>query len=359
MYHQTQRLVALVAQQLQKVSIATKALCVVIVVFYLLSFVPGGEENLAVTPSYVVPPKMKLWTLVTATFYENRIVFVLLDLVALIGLSGVLQPLWSFKEYLVFTGIVATVSVLSGTILCLFLYFITQDIATIFSNFHGLVGVVCGYTVAVKQFYPDSTLSPPPAPPTLRVKHVPLLVILTYLVLSLCKVVSPTLFWLSVSGTLTAWTYLRFFQPRAQGGRGDMTEEFAFATLLPEIIQPPVAAFSRALYNILVAVKLCPKVAPTYNMGLPSSAKITLPGMNPVDAQRRQQRALRALDERLNKAEQAPTWPSLDDNGSQDEAGSFEPTSPQTLEVKVEMPEPAQKDQSLPATAKPTTNVSS
>ena len=39
-----------------------------------------------------------------------------------------------------------------------------------FSNFHGLVGLVCGYIVAVKQFYPDSTLSPPPVPPTLRVK---------------------------------------------------------------------------------------------------------------------------------------------------------------------------------------------
>ncbi|KAL5484584.1 hypothetical protein EMCRGX_G021110 [Ephydatia muelleri] len=350
--HQTQRLVALVAQQMQK----------------LCSWCGGklGHDTFIVRRANliqtlynvhisIVPPKVKIWTLVTATFYENRIIFVLLDLIALVGLSGVLHPLWSLKEYLVFTGVVATVSVLSGTVLCLFLYFVTQNMTIIFSNFHGLVGLVCGYIVAVKQFYPDSTLSPPPVPPTLRVKHVPLLVVLTYLLLSLCKVVSPTVCWLSLSGTLTAWTYLRFFQPREQGGRGDMTEEFAFATLLPEIVQPPVAAFSHALYNVLVATKLCPKAAQMYSMDEPSSIKITLPGMNPADAQRRQQRALKALDERLSKTEQAPpTWPSLEDN-SQDEAGSSEPSSPHTtFEVKLETPGSVLKDQGVPASAKPT-----
>ena len=85
--------------------------------------------------------------------------------------------------------------------------------------------------------YSWSHLVPPLPPPSLLPQHVPLLVVLTYLLLSLCKVVSPTVCWLSLSGTLTAWTYLRFFQPREQGGRGDMTEEFAFATLLPEIVQ--------------------------------------------------------------------------------------------------------------------------
>ena len=66
------------------------------------------------------------------------------------------------------------------------------------------------------------------------------------------------------------------------------------------------------------------------------------------------QRALRALDERLSKVEPQATWPSLEDNNSQDETGLSEPSSPQMAEVEVEMPELAPKNQGLPASAKPT-----
>lgn len=39
-----------------------------------------------------------------------------------------------------------------------------------FVSYHGMIGLVCGYIVAVKQYHPDSVPFPPPTPPTLRVK---------------------------------------------------------------------------------------------------------------------------------------------------------------------------------------------
>ena len=39
-----------------------------------------------------------------------------------------------------------------------------------FVSYHGMIGLVCGYVVAVKQYHPDSVPFPPPTPPTLRVK---------------------------------------------------------------------------------------------------------------------------------------------------------------------------------------------
>ena len=164
------------------------------------------------------------------------------------------------------------------------------------SPFHGLSALLCGYIVAVKQLHPDSVPLPPPAPPTLRVKvikrvdfisetpgclqhvvekscssdqflafptlslpspfpplpsplslhspspplspqHLPGFLVLLSLVLAIVGVVSYPLLWLVLSGSAVSWTYLRFYQKKEQGSRGDMSEGFAFATFFPECIQ--------------------------------------------------------------------------------------------------------------------------
>ena len=126
--------------------------------------------------------------------------------------------------------------------------------------FHGLVALACGYVVAVKQFHPDSVAFLPPAPPTLRVKvrlnthththtnrshvlccvfpqHLPLAIITIASILAAVGVVSLAFVWLAFSGTAVSWVYLRFYQKKEQGGRGDMSESFAFPTFFPESIQ--------------------------------------------------------------------------------------------------------------------------
>ena len=45
-----------------------------------------------------------------------------------------------------------------------------------------------------------------------------------------------------------------------------------------------------------------------------SSVTISLPGMDKADAERRKQKALKALDERLSRVEPQANWPSLDND---------------------------------------------
>lgn len=67
-------------------------------------------------------------------------------------------------------------------------------------------------------------------------QHLPVVVIFIALLLAVFKLVFYAHSLLALSGTLTAWIYLRFYQ-RRDGGRGDMTESFAFATFFPELMQ--------------------------------------------------------------------------------------------------------------------------
>ena len=202
-----------------------------------------------------------------------------------------------------------------------------------FVPYHGMVALACGYVVAVKQFHPDSVAFPPPAPPTLRVKvekylsetdhipslslshthtlthtltcihlhncthththththtqHLSLVIITIMFIFAILQLVTYAFCWLAISGTVTAWIYLRFYQKRDQGLRGDMSEGFAFATFFPEMIQPPLATLGGFVYHTLVSIKVCPKTVRTYDVGAPSTIKLTLPGTDPVDAQRR------------------------------------------------------------------------
>ena len=118
-------------------------------------------------------------------------------------------------------------------------------------------------------------------------QHLSSLIIITSLILAICQLVPYSFFWLALSGTATAWTYLRFYQKRDQGLRGDMSEGFAFATFFPELLHPVLSTLGGFVYHLLVSVKVCPKTVRTYDVGAPSTIKLTLPGTDPADAQRR------------------------------------------------------------------------
>ena len=44
---------------------------------------------------------------------------------------------------------------------------------------------------------------------------------------------------------------------------------------------------STIMFNLLVRLKVCHKPVRTYDVGAPSAITISLPGMDPVDAERR------------------------------------------------------------------------
>ena len=75
---------------------------------------------------------------------------------------------------------------------------------------------------------------------------------------------------LAWAGFLAGWTHLRFYKRQPDLGatgtgdgssgatlRGDASETFAFAAFWPDVVQPPIAAASDAIFNAFVALRLC------------------------------------------------------------------------------------------------------
>ena len=48
-----------------------------------------------------------------------------------------------------------------------------------------------------------------------------------------------------------------------------------------------MAAFADVIFGILVRLKICSKVVKTYDVSGPSTIRISLPGTDPMDAERR------------------------------------------------------------------------
>ena len=51
--------------------------------------------------------------------------------------------------------------------------------------------------------------------------------------------------------------------------------------------RPPISALGDSVFRVLVVLKICSKIVRTYDVGAPSTIKISLPGTDPVDAERR------------------------------------------------------------------------
>ncbi|BFZ10529.1 hypothetical protein BsWGS_13568 [Bradybaena similaris] len=122
-----------------------------------------------------------------------------------------------------------------------------------------------------------------------------------------------------VSGLVISWVYLRFYQKQSDGNRGDMADNFSFASFFPSQLQPPIAVFANTVFSGLVRFKLCKKPQRRYDVSSSTTITVTLPGTEPRDAERRKQLAIKALNERLSKVDSAPNWPALDDDDEDNE----------------------------------------
>ncbi|XP_014163065.2 transmembrane protein 115 [Geospiza fortis] len=149
--------------------------------------------------------------------------------------------------------------------------------------------------------------------PQVRMKAVPMLLLLLLALLRLAALVESNVLASYGFGLLSSWVYLRFYQ-RHSRGRGDMSDHFAFATFFPEILQPVVGLVANLVHSVLVKVRVCRKTVKRYDVGAPSSITISLPGTDPQDAERRRQLALKALNERLKRVEDQSAWPSMEDD---------------------------------------------
>ncbi|KAM6925522.1 transmembrane protein 115 [Xenentodon cancila] len=302
---------------LASTSVVVKAISVVVVLLYLLSWAVDTPYALGVTPGYLFPPNFWVWTLVTHGMVEPHVWGVVANVGTVMACGRLLEPLWGALELLIFFAVVNVSAGLLAGLSYLLTYVATFNLDFLFAvRVHGGAGFLGGILVALKQTMGDTTVL---RVPQVRLKAAPALVLLFLALLRLSGLLESSAPLAAYSyGALAGWVYLRFYQ-RHSRGRGDMSDHFAFASFFPEAVQPAVGLLAGLVHTALVKIKVCRKMVKRYDVGAPSSITISLPGTDPQDAERRRQLALKALNERLKRVEDQSAWPSMDDEEDDEE----------------------------------------
>jgi len=312
-------------------SIGVKVVCLVVVISYGLSYSESAIKALSMTPGYFWPPHFYLWTAFTHCFLEIHWWEVVVDIVTIVLVGKLLEPLWGALEMVTFFAVINVGTAVVCAVFYYFLYMVSYNTELLFEvHIHGLAGYLAGVAVAVKQAMPDHILYRTSVGKFTN-RNIPLTVFGLSFILWAIGLVEGSYCTMFGSGLVISWIYLRFYQMHANGSRGDTADGFAFASFFPNVIQPPVAVFGNTLFSLLVRLKVCKRPIRRYDVsggglagggvhggGGAGSISISLPGVENHDTERRRQIALKALSDRLSKAEaQSATsnqqsWPSLD-----------------------------------------------
>lgn len=175
----------------------------------------------------------------------------------------------------------------------------------------GTIPLQISFLVAFSQLVPAHTVTLFRGILSLRVPRFPLLYIGLVALLSMTPLLTSASLLLAIFGFLTSWTYLRFYktvfpdldsstQPASL--RGDASETFAFHEFFPGPVKPIVASLSAAVFDALVAVRICTPFSSTEGYQHQQHQHRGVPGSARAEAERRRALALKALDQRLNAA---------------------------------------------------------
>lgn len=305
---------------LANASASVKSVSVIVILSYCLSYSESAILALSVTPGYFWPPHFWLWTAFTHCFLEIHWWEVLVDIVTVVLVGKLLEPLWGTLEMITFFLVVNSGVALVAAIFYYFLYMVTFNTELLFEvHIHGLAGYLAGVSVAVKQAMPDHVIYRSPVGKITN-RNIPLACFLLAFVLWAIGLVEGSYCTMFGSGLVISWIYLRFYQLHANGSRGDTADSFSFASFFPNVMQPPI----NACFSLLVRLRICKKRVRRYDIGGGSSSggpaiSISLPGVDNHDTERRRQIALKALKDRLSKTEtqsasESSNWPSLEDD---------------------------------------------
>jgi len=130
-------------------------------------------------------------------------------------------------------------------------------------------------------------------------RNVPLSVLLFSIILWAIGLLEGTFCTMFTSGILSSWVYLRFFQRHGNGTCGDSTDFFTFASFFPNVLQPPISVMSNFIFRLLTRTGLFKNRVKTLAAEAPTSIQIHISNQDKSDADRRRQKALKLLNERL------------------------------------------------------------
>uniref|UniRef100_A0A914UYD6 Transmembrane protein 115 n=1 Tax=Plectus sambesii TaxID=2011161 RepID=A0A914UYD6_9BILA len=297
-------------------SIFCKSLLLALIIGFLLSLLSEDlYKFLAIRVHGLLPPNFHVWTVVTYGLVERNIVCLVWSVCSVHLASTLLEPVWGPIELLRFLAIVQVATALIIPTLCFSVYVIFyKDEELLFrSAFAGFTAFDGAIFVAIKQFLPDSVLL---ATPMGRIKncHLPMIALIVVSVLAVCQIIGFSVPLMVMVGESVAWIYLRFYQRHSNGNKGDMSEHFTWASFFPSYLQPLASAVSNPIYAFLLRMKVCQPAIRHVDFNQLHSVSVVLPDAETQDAERRRQKALRDLTERLNRQKtETSEWPDMDE----------------------------------------------
>ncbi|MCP9265479.1 ATP synthase F1 sector subunit alpha [Dirofilaria immitis] len=272
--------------------------------------------------------RFELWRLFTHFIIETNIFIFILLIWNLHQVASLIEPNWGIFETIKYLGIVQIGSSFLIAVIALLTFVITVNDTFFFRTYiFGLPAASSAVCVAMKQFLPDSILLTTPIG---RVKntHLPFCIIVAASLL----IGFNLLRWVSLLqilfGVQISWIYLRFLQPHDDGEPKGILANILLgqlpypmqghslkADLFPSKLQPLMRVLSSTVYTCLIQVRLCKPLARHIDLMKLDSVNVVLPSLQTKDTERRRQKALRDLTERLNRVQQAETrsWPEMED----------------------------------------------
>jgi len=323
---------------LSETSIVTKSGCALLGIFYCLSFAVEVNNIFAITPGHLVPPKFWIWTILTYPFVETNFISFLINLAVLLASVKIVESNMSgLSSFLIFFSIVTSVSGLVTFFNYLFAYIFTFNISYLFDvHIYGLYSYIGAALVSFKQSRGDQMVI---GSIGLCIKNLPLVYVCFLVFMKLVHMTTAAPVLLGLNGIIVAWVYLRFYQSHSKG-RGDQAAHFAFKTFFPKPMHGPVGVISNWVYKLLLLLKICRKTSYRYDVGAPSKFTITLSGADAFDAERRRNKAIKALDERLQKQDQlmvSEDWPDIE--GDDEETPEVqEKAEEKSVNIEIEPP---------------------
>eukprot|EP00036_Acanthoecidae_sp_10tr_P007520 CAMPEP_0182921816 /NCGR_PEP_ID=MMETSP0105_2-20130417/4386_1 /TAXON_ID=81532 ORGANISM="Acanthoeca-like sp., Strain 10tr" /NCGR_SAMPLE_ID=MMETSP0105_2 /ASSEMBLY_ACC=CAM_ASM_000205 /LENGTH=326 /DNA_ID=CAMNT_0025059371 /DNA_START=102 /DNA_END=1082 /DNA_ORIENTATION=- len=269
-----------------------------LVVLSLLGQISSVYYFLALTPGNVIPPLVHIQTLLTAGFLETNWILLAINAVALTFTGGVLEPLWGMMKYLEFVVVVNFFGCLLLAIIYIIGYIVTRDVRILFVQCHGFTCALAGFTVAYKQTNPQKKLSVSNFGVSIDARLAPALFTLATIVVYLGGLVGSHVPLMAMSGTFVSWVFLRFFQTK-EDVRGDPSDNFTFADLFPQNLQPTVSVVGGRVYSVADSLKLVPKHSRHFDMSQPPAPPQS---MTSSDSERRKKAAARDLEMRMGTA---------------------------------------------------------
>ncbi|KAI1724986.1 eukaryotic integral membrane protein (DUF1751) domain-containing protein [Ditylenchus destructor] len=272
----------------------------------LLGLISPLYELLNLTASNVF--NFHIWRLFTCILPEPNIILYVWNIISVYQLVTYIEPVWGLPEVIKFVAIVQAIATILIAILGLMLFAMFQAMSLFYyAPISGSSIVNICSLVALKQFLPDTVVLTTPYG-RLKNGHLPLTALFGATVLWAIGLVRGTVPLQILFGLQISWTYLRFFQmPPGADHVGDDSEHFSWASLFPRRTQPVAKTISKALFTLLVALRLCKKrVEVDLNAFEPfETVDAPLTSVESRDAERKRQKALRVLNERLSAANQS------------------------------------------------------